>query len=239
MIKLCILEAGFINPALKNQYPSYSKLFKEFLSVEKRNWDVSYYEIYNDKFPKHIKNFDAFLITGSSFGVYENHNWIIKTIKLIDKVIKYKKQIVGICFGHQIIVQSMNGLVEKYSKGWATGISEVKFNIEKSWLPKFDRNLHLISFHQDQVVKIPDYFDHLAETNFCKYYALSMDNNVFTIQGHPEFSNQYTLDLLEIKKENIGKKLYLESKRGLEKQTNDGHIFQNCIANFLEKNFDL
>ena len=52
MIKLCILEAGFINPALENQYPRYSKLFKEFLSVEKRNWQVSSFEIYNNKFPR-------------------------------------------------------------------------------------------------------------------------------------------------------------------------------------------
>ncbi len=238
MIKLCILEAGFINPALEDQYPSYSKLFKEFLSIEKRKWQVSSFEIYNNIFPENIEGFDAFLITGSSYGVYENHNWIIKTLRLIDRVIKNRKQIVGICFGHQIIVQSMSGLVEKYPKGWSTGITPVKFKMQKPWLPKFFNKLKLISFHQDQVVKVPNSFDHLAETDFCKYYSLSMNDNVFTIQGHPEFSNKYALDLLEIKKNSIGEKFYLESKRELETQSHDGYVFQNCISNFLEKNFD-
>ena len=77
---------------------------------------------------------------------------------------------------------------------------------------KFHEQIKLISFHQDQVIKIPNFVEHLAENDFCKYYALSVDDYIFTIQGHPEFSNTYALDLLEIKRESIGEKQYFESK---------------------------
>ena len=237
MNNLCILEAGFINQALENKYPTYAKLFSDFLVTNSRKWKVSSFKIYNNQFPKNIQEYNSFIITGSSFGVYENHAWIIKTLKLVNEIISYKKQLVGICFGHQLIIQALNGLVEKYSEGWSTGIQQVQFNIEKPWLPKFHEQIRLISFHQDQVIKIPNFVEHLAETDFCKYYALSIDDYIFTIQGHPEFSNTYALDLLEIKRESIGEKQYFESKKILDKQNHHGYLFSEIIANFLEKKF--
>ena len=237
MNNICILEAGFINPALENKYPTYTKLFSEFLMTNSRKFSVSSFKIYENEFPKNIQEYNSFIITGSSFGVYENYNWIIKTLKLVNKIISYKKQLVGICFGHQLIIQAMNGLVEKYSEGWSTGINPVKFNIQKPWLPKFNKEIKLISFHQDQVIKIPNFVEHLAETNFCKYYALSIGDYVFTIQGHPEFSNTYALDLLKIKRESIGEKQYFKSKKTLEEQNHQGYLFSTIIANFLEKEF--
>ena len=113
MFKLCILEAGYINPALKDKYPPYSDLFKDFLDYKIRNWNVSSYRLYESEFPQRINDFDGFIITGSSFGVYENFSWIVKTIRLINQIISKKKQLVGICFGHQIIIQALNGLIEK------------------------------------------------------------------------------------------------------------------------------
>ena len=51
MFKLCILEAGYINPALKDKYPPYSDLFKDFLKFKTRNWNVSSYRLYKSEFP--------------------------------------------------------------------------------------------------------------------------------------------------------------------------------------------
>ena len=91
MFHLCIIEAGFINPALSKQYPSYSEMFSEFLKTNSRNWKVSSYDIYNNNFPSNIDFYDGFLITGSSFGVYENYNWIIETILKVKSIISSKE----------------------------------------------------------------------------------------------------------------------------------------------------
>ena len=135
MFKLCILEAGYINPALKDKYPPYSDLFKDFLKYKTRNWHVSSYRLYESEFPDSINDFDGFIITGSSFGVYENFSWIVKTIRLINQIISKKKQLVGICFGHQIIIQALNGLIEKSIYGWGAGIKKIIFFKNKPWLP--------------------------------------------------------------------------------------------------------
>ena len=237
MFHLCIIEAGFINPALAKQYPSYSEMFSVFLKTNSRNWKVTSYDIYNNNFPSNIDFYDGFLITGSSFGVYENYKWIIQTIRIINNILDKNKQIVGICFGHQIIAQAISGLVEKSNNGWGVGIKEIKFHKQKPWFHNKIDNLRLISFHQDQVIKIPDYADHLGGNSFCKYYSFGVENFVFTLQGHPEFSKKYALDLLHLRRKSIGKERYLTSKQELQSQANDGKLVGNLIANFLEKNF--
>ena len=237
MFKLCILEAGYINPALKDKYPPYSDLFKDFLKYKTRNWHVSSYRLYESEFPHSINDFDGFIITGSSFGVYENFSWIVKTIRLINKIISRKKQLVGICFGHQIIIQALNGLIEKSIYGWGAGIKKINFFKNKPWLPNNLSFTNLISFHQDQVVKIPNFVDHLAGNDFCKYYSLALEDIVFTIQGHPEFSKKYTLDLLNLRREGIGEVEYLKGVTELKKFDHQGILFGNIIANFIERKF--
>ena len=237
MFKLCILEAGYINPALKDKYPPYSDLFKDFLKYKTRNWHVSSYRLYESEFPHSINDFDGFIITGSSFGVYENFSWIIKTIRLINQIISKKKQLVGICFGHQIIIQALNGLIEKSIYGWGAGIKKINFFKNKPWLPNNLSYTNLISFHQDQVVEIPKCVDHLAGNDSCKYYSLALEDIVFTIQGHPEFSKKYTLDLLNLRREGIGEVEYLKGVTELKKLDHQGKLFGNIIANFLERKF--
>ncbi len=237
MFNLCILEAGYINPALKDKYPPYSELFKDFLKYKMRNWNVSSYRLYKSEFPININNFDGFIITGSSFGVYENYSWIIKTIRIINQILYKKKQLVGICFGHQIIIQAINGLVEKSINGWGAGIKKIKFLKNKPWLPNNISYANLISFHQDQVFQIPKSIDHLAGNEFCKYYSLSLEDTVFTLQGHPEFSKKYTLDLLNLRRDRIGEAEYLNGVIELKKFDHQGLLFGDIIANFLERKF--
>ena len=65
MFKLCILEAGYINPALIDKHPPYSDLFKDFLKYKTRNWNVSSCRLYKSEFPDNINDFDGFIIDTS------------------------------------------------------------------------------------------------------------------------------------------------------------------------------
>ena len=116
-------------------------------------------------------------------------------------------------------------------------IINIKFLKNKPWLPNNLSYTDLISFHQDQVVAIPKFVDHLAGNDFCKYYSLSLEDIVFTIQGHPEFSKKYTLDLLNLRRKGIGEVEYLKGVTELKKLDHQGKLFGNIIANFLERKF--
>ena len=85
MFNLCILQAGPINKDLVQDYPSYDKMFSSLLNNKIRFWNVGVYNIYENIFPENLTSYNAFIITGSAYGVYENYSWIQELFEVIKK----------------------------------------------------------------------------------------------------------------------------------------------------------
>ena len=109
--------------------------------------------------------------------------------------------------------------------------------IENSHIGNF-KNLNLIFFHQDQVVKLPKNAELLASNSFCTMASFSIDNSVLTLQAHPEFNKDFSLKLLEARKSNIRHKTYLEAVNELETLEHDGELIKPNIIDFLEQKFN-
>ena len=237
MFNLCILQAGPINKDIVQDYPSYDKMFSSLLNNKIRFWNVGVYNIYQNIFPENLTFYNAFIITGSAYGVYENHSWIQELFEVIKKIVHLKIPLLGICFGHQAIAQALGGHVIKSSKGWGIGIKEITTTKYKSILGNF-KKLNLIFFHQDQVIKLPKNAELIASNSFCIMSSFSIDNSVLTLQAHPEFSKDFSLKLLEARKSNIRHKTYLEAVNELETLEHDGELIKPNIIDFLEQKFN-
>ena len=57
--------------------------------------------------------------------------------------------------------------------------------------------LRLMAFHQDQVMKLPFGARRLAGNAFCPNAAYAIGGKILGIQGHPEFSPEFTDALLQ------------------------------------------
>ncbi|MGC8203267.1 type 1 glutamine amidotransferase [Aliiroseovarius sp. PTFE2010] len=173
-----ILECGHPPRAVAESQGEFDDMFHRLLGghgFRFTTWDVEAGE-----FPDGPDAADAWLITGSRHGVYEDHAFIPPLEALIRAIFDAGLPMVGICFGHQIIAQAMGGRVEKFAGGWAIGARNYAFeNIG---------NLRLNAFHHDQVIDKPPMARTVAASGFTRHAALVYGTNVLTVQPHPEFS---------------------------------------------------
>ena len=124
-MKIGILQTGKSHESLLHKFGDYPDLFKKFLSSEHFVFET--YPVLNMVFPKSPDECNGWLITGSRHGEYEDHKWLDPLRQFIRLIHNEKLQLVGICFGHQIIAQALGGVVEKFQGGWSVGSTLYKY----------------------------------------------------------------------------------------------------------------
>lgn len=186
-----ILETGRPPEELDGAFGDYPGMFADLLSGEGRSFKS--WAVLDGALPSSPQEADGWLITGSRFGVYEDHPWIGPLKDFICDVHDAGLPLVGICFGHQIMAEALGGRAEKFSGGWAIGGHEYALGDGTT--------VALNAFHQDQVTELPEGAEVIAGSDFCKYAALRYRGNTVSLQPHPEFAADYLSTLLTLRKD--------------------------------------
>lgn len=173
--------------------------------------------------------------------------------------------IVGICFGHQILAKNLGCKVSKNTVeyGWELGTTTISLNqsimeIDKSPFKealtledgKMLQHINLIEFHQDIVYGLPPAttskhglisqtsWQNFGSTNKCSIQGLVTESGplkLLTFQGHPEFSSEATIKMLEVCYEGkiIDKSQLERLIYSTKNLLNQGHIIAEVINNFM------
>jgi len=182
-----IIQTGRLGGSLGVKYGEYPDMFMDLFDGEPFEY-VTYAAI-DKQLPKHPLECDAWVITGSKHGVYEDFDWIKPLEVLIRKLIASGQPTIGVCFGHQIMAQAMGGKVEKFSGGWSIGRVPYKDLLN-------NREARLLSFHQDQIVRPPERAELILTSEFCKYAGLKYSPDCLSLQAHPEHTLPFMVDLI-------------------------------------------
>jgi len=186
-MKIGILQCGRIPDALIGSHDDYNDMCAKLLGYE--HFEFAHWPVLDNIFPDSHSSADGWLITGSKFGAYEEHEWIAPLESLIRNIYKTHVPLAGICFGHQIIAQALGGTVEKFSGGWSAG--HVYYNVDAC-----EQDIGIHAFHQDQITKLPPEAEVFGSTDFCQFAFIRYKKAAISMQPHPEFDDAYMRDLL-------------------------------------------
>lgn len=185
-MKIGILQTGHSPDNMIAEFGDYGALFAQLLDGHGLTFKV--FSVVDGIFPDSIDDAQGWLITGSRYGAYEDHDWIAPLEEFLRTAYAAKVPIVGICFGHQILAQALGGKVEKYKGGWMVGPTEYQMNGDK---------VTLNAWHQDQVIERPQGAKVIGSTPNCENAMLIYGDTALTIQPHPEMSPQFVKGLVE------------------------------------------
>lgn len=103
----------------------------------------------------------------------------------------------------------------------------------QTWMNPAHNSISLLGIHQDQVIELPKDAVRLTESNFCPNSSFQIGKTILTFQGHPEFSKDYLLQMMDNRREVLGEKTYQSGLKSLA-QAADESIIAHWIANFLK-----
>ncbi len=206
-MKICILLAGRMDPGMGPGTPGISELVRALIHCNDPENEVELIEtaVLDQQFPADVTEFDGYLITGSSYSVYQDLAWIHHLMDFIRSAYAANLPMAGICFGHQALAHALGGRVAHSTRGWGAGIRSTKVVSRAAWMTHGkESSLNLLYMHQDQVEMLPPGATLLLEDPFCPLGGFSMGETVFGVQGHPELSNDICGAIIRSRLQRIG-----------------------------------
>ena len=101
------------------------------------------------------------------------------------------------------------------------------------WLEDIGDSFDLLYVHQDQVTAMPDGAALVARSNFCPIAAYTVGDQVFCIQGHPEFTAETVDAIIDMRIDRIGNTVGDEARATLP-LPHDGEKMARAITRFIE-----
>ena len=136
-----------------------------------------------------LETFDAAVWTGGGGNIYEADDFNVRQLRLCERVLAKIPYLWGSCWGMQVIMTVLGGRVVPANRpeiGIATGISTrpsaMTEAIYGAKAGPFDAPAH----HFDEIAKLADGFETVAENSVTVQAAASKDGRIFCVQYHPE-----------------------------------------------------
>lgn len=205
-MKLCILDNDFLDPAIAPAYVGYGAMFERLLRQAGAEGTFDIFNTVKGEYPASFDAYDAVLLTGSKADSFSQEPWVLTLKDKVQALLKAKKKLIGVCFGHQLIALCLGAKVGRAPQGWGAG--RMCYQWLAPELAPGREDVALLASHQDQVFDLPSGARLLATSDFCPVAAFGIDGQVFCVQAHPEFVEDYSAFLLNKRRAMFGEERY-------------------------------
>lgn len=200
-LRIGLLLCDHLDDDVAAQVGDYTELFPARFGPA--GIELTVYEVTRGELPDRLDHVDGWIVSGSRRSTYEDEQWIHDLEELVRRIVAERRRLVGICFGHQMTAQALGGLVEPAEVGWGVGIKAFDVVAPVPWMAPVDEFTILMS-HRDQVTRLPDGAEVVASADYCPVGAYRIGDDVFCVQGHPEFVPELSRILLDQRRSAIG-----------------------------------
>ncbi|KAH7905958.1 class I glutamine amidotransferase-like protein [Hygrophoropsis aurantiaca] len=186
------------------------------------------FSVINGELPDDVDEYTAVIVSGSAVGVNDadKYTWIPKLADFLhDTATNHPKvKIIGICFGHQIICNSiLKDSVQANPKGWEIGPCEVDLTeTGKVLFPGKDSLAPEAppSPPPETVIRTTKTWGETEKTDnegIVSWTGSTLnsvdDIHIFTSQGHPELTQEMTTTLVDLFEAEIDAKAVEEARK--------------------------
>jgi GMP synthase-like glutamine amidotransferase len=211
--------------------------------AQKKEFTISQtYLCNNEKLPS-LESFDWLMIMGGSQHIWEeeHHAWLLPEKKLIADALEQNKMILGICFGAQLLAESLGGTVSTNTHkeiGW----HELTLTSEGRTSPLFQNITDQFStfhWHSDHC-SLPPGCVLLAQSKTTQNQAFILEGKpIAGLQFHPEYTRQMVTHFSKEFGHEWGKGPHITPSEIVVQQTkerDDGYgLMAAILDNMLEK----
>jgi GMP synthase-like glutamine amidotransferase len=233
-MKLCILENDDLAPEAAQKYQGYGAMVERvFRDAGAKDWQFDVFHTPAFEYPSTFDGYDAVLLTGSKADSFSDEPWVVELRKRVTELLEQKKKLLGICFGHQLIAICLGAKVGRAPQGWGVGRMSYDWHAADLLPAPEDNKMSLLVSHRDQVFELPENAVLLASNAHCPVAGYAVGEEVFCVQGHPEFVEEYSAFLMGRRREMLGEELYSNAVKSLE-HGHDGLNVTRMMIAFVE-----
>ncbi|MFC1555491.1 type 1 glutamine amidotransferase [candidate division KSB1 bacterium] len=205
--------------------------------VKKNSHSVTQTLLYeNDPFPG-LNDFDFLIIFGGTMGVYEgeNYSWMKPEKKFVEKVIKNKKAVFGICMGAQLLADVLGGKVYKNSHkeiGWHE--VEMKPDAQDSSIfGNLPERFPAVHWHGD-LFEVPDSCFSIASSIITPNQAFEYNKITAATQFHPEYNLFSLQESIQYSPEDVGSGPYAQTEQEILSGAHQLPAMHNILFSILD-----
>lgn len=187
------------------------------------------YNIRRGSYPLYVDECDAYITSGSKYSVNQATPWIRQFELFIQRLLIAKKKLIAICFGHQMLARALAITVS--TRPLSLGLLSYQISdIDDCSLT----DVSLCAIHHEQVTALPEHARLFATHPSCPYAGFQIAEHVLSIQAHPEFSLEYLMALMTLRKATIPMATYVAARASLVHAT-DANVIARYMLKFLIK----
>jgi len=158
----------------------YTKNLIDFLTEKKIKFK---YKKHNHLTLSEIENFNSFILSGRRKN---NQEMNALNSKIIQHSISEQKNLLGICYGAEILALTIGGTIRKKNI-LEKGVQEITILKEN---PLCTGTIRVFESHHYEISRINNSLINVANSKNCLYEMIQLNNNnIFGTQFHPEMSS--------------------------------------------------